>query len=315
MAWANLSDVRCYYELLGEGEPLLLIPGLGGNCRVWDPIAPQLANDFSLILVDNRGLGRSTPKRKPRTLADYSADLAELLDKLQLDRAHVLGLSLGGIIAQRFAIDHPSRVDRLALVSCTDKFSAYLLRITALLGHSLRRFPRKVFVQMMELLCTAPLYLDANVEQIDREADLRVKSGVPARAIGTQLRALLRSEVPADDYRITAPTLVVAGEHDALIPNCYARLMADKIPDSRFVLIPGAGHNPMVEMPDVVLPLIARFLRTGETEAPPEEVSAEAPKETSRRARTLKSTRFVMPDVESPLVDRLATLPPEGGPR
>jgi len=113
MAWAELSDVRCYYELHGEGEPLLLIPGLGGTCRLWDPIAPHLANDFSLILIDNRGIGRSVPRRKLRTLADYSSDIAELLDTLQLDRAHVLGLSLGGIIAQRFAIDHPSRVDRL----------------------------------------------------------------------------------------------------------------------------------------------------------------------------------------------------------
>src|SRR5215216_5896611 len=136
MAWAELSDVRCYYELVGEGDPLVLIPGLGGNCRVWDPIAPLLAEHFNLILLDNRGLGRSVARRKPRTLADYSSDLAELLDKLQLDRAHVLGLSLGGIIAQRFAIDHPSRVDRLVLVSCAARFTSYLMRITALLGHS-----------------------------------------------------------------------------------------------------------------------------------------------------------------------------------
>src|SRR5688572_3683964 len=160
MAWAELSDVRCYYELHGEGEPLLLIPGLGGDCRAWDAVAPALANDFSLILIDNRGVGRSVARRKPQTLADYSCDIAELLDTLQVDRVHVLGLSLGGIIAQRFAIDHPSRVDRLVLVSCTDRFTPYLLRITALLGHSLRFFPRRKFVQMMELLCTAPLYLD-----------------------------------------------------------------------------------------------------------------------------------------------------------
>jgi pimeloyl-ACP methyl ester carboxylesterase len=300
MAWAELSDVRCYYETLGEGEPLLLVPGLGGHCRVWDPIAPQLAADFSLILIDNRGIGRSVQRRKPRTLADYSADIAELLDELQLDRAHVLGLSLGGIIAQRFAIDHPSRVDRLVLVSCSDRFSAYLLRITQLLGHSLRRFPRRMFLNMMELLCTAPLYLDANVERIDREADARCKAGVPARAMGAQLAALLRSEVEPDNYKILAPTLVVAGEHDHLIPNCYAKIMADKIPGSRFVLVPGAGHNPMVELPEVVLPMIARFLRTGEPYEPPDE---------------LEIRRDVnVPDARVP-VDRLATLPPEGRPR
>jgi pimeloyl-ACP methyl ester carboxylesterase len=300
MAWAELSDVRCYYETLGEGEPLLLIPGLGGHCRVFDPIVPHLASQFSLILIDNRGIGRSVQKRKPRTLADYSADIVQLLDHLQLDRAHVLGLSLGGIIAQRFAIDHPSRVDRLVLVSCADRFSQYLLRVTQLLGHSLRRFPRRVFLNMMEVLCTAPLYLDANVDAIDREADDRCKAGVPARAMGTQLRALLRSEVAPADYRIHAPTLVVAGEHDHLIPNCYARIMAAKIPGSRFVLVPGAGHNPMVELPDTVLPLIARFLRTGEPYEPPDELEMNHDTEAS----------------EAPvLVDRLAALPPEGRPR
>jgi 3-oxoadipate enol-lactonase len=261
MAWAELSDVRCYYELVGEGDPLLFIPGLGGTCRVWDPVAPTLARDFTCILPDNRGIGRSVGRRKPHTLADYSADYAELLDRLQLDRAHVIGLSLGGIIAQRFAIDHPSRVDKLVLVSCADRFTAYLHRVSALLGHSLRRFPRHMFVQTMEILTTAPFYLDANVDEIDRQAQERVKAGVPARAMGTQLRALLRSDVDPADYKILNPTLVVAAEHDHLIPNCYARRMAAKIPDSRFVLVRGAGHNPLVEKPDVVLPIISRFLK------------------------------------------------------
>jgi pimeloyl-ACP methyl ester carboxylesterase len=261
MAWAELSDVRCYYELVGQGDPLLLIPGLGGNCRVWDPVAPLLADDFTMILADNRGMGRSVPRRKARSLADYAADIAELFDRLQLNRAHVLGISLGGLIAQRFAIDHPSLVDKLVLVSCTDRFSPYLKRIVSLLGHSLRRLSRSAFVQTMELLGTAPLYLDANVEEIDRLAQERVKAGVPARAMGDQLRCLLRSEIPEEHYKIGAPTLVIAGEHDALIPNCYARQMAGKIPGSSFEIIPGAGHNPMAEVPQTVVPLITRFLR------------------------------------------------------
>jgi len=311
MAWAELSDVRCYYEVLGEGPPLVLIPGLGGNCRVWDPFAPELAEHFSLILIDNRGLGRSVARRKPRTLADYSADIAELLDTLQLERAHVLGLSLGGIIAQRFAIDHASRVDKLVLVSCADKFTAYTLRMTALLGHSLRRFPRRVFVQMMEVLCTAPLYLDANEQQINREADERCKAGVPARAMGTQLRALLRSEVPDQDYKITSPTLVVAGEHDALIPNCYAKLMAAKIPGSQFVLIPGAGHNPMQETPERVLPLITRFLRTGDAYEPPEPAGSVAGT-TDDEAEVQDVPGDIPGDFPASLMDRLAAFPPGG---
>jgi pimeloyl-ACP methyl ester carboxylesterase len=146
MAWAELSDVRAYYEVIGEGEPLLLVPGLGATCRVWDSVVPQLAEHFSLILVDNRDIGLSKGRRRVRTLADYATDLVELLDYLRVDLTHVLGLSLGGIIAQRFAVDHASRVDRLVLISCTDKFTPYLLRMASLMGHSLRRFALKLSI-------------------------------------------------------------------------------------------------------------------------------------------------------------------------
>ncbi len=268
MAWADLTDCRAYYELIGEGEPLLLIPGLGATCRLWDPIVPELAQHFTLIMLDNRGMGLSKAKKKPRNLADYSTDYAELLDYLNVDQSHVLGLSLGGIAAQRLAVDHPQKIKRLILMSCADRFAPYLLRITQLLGHSLRRFPRLLFLQTMELLATAPLYLDEHVDEIDRMMKEKCSDPVPKSAMATQLRCLLRSEVEPEDYRITAPTLVVAGEYDALIPSCYAKIMADKIPGSHFVLLKGAGHNPLTEMPDTALPLVIKFLRDGVVEVP-----------------------------------------------
>jgi pimeloyl-ACP methyl ester carboxylesterase len=268
MAWAELTDCRAYYEVIGEGEPLLLIPGLGATCRLWDSIVPELARHFTLIMVDNRGMGLSKAKKKPRTLADYSADYAELLDYLNVDETHVLGLSLGGIAAQRLAVDHPQKIKRLILMSCADRFSPYLLRITALLGHSLRWFPRMLFLQTMELLATAPLYLDEHVDEIDRMMKEKCNEAVPKSAMATQLRCLLRSELEPADYRIAAPTLVVAGEYDALIPSCYAKIMADKILGSHFVLLKGAGHNPMTEMPDISLPLVIKFLRDGEVQVP-----------------------------------------------
>src|SRR5687768_5260871 len=113
--FADLTDVRCYYELLGTGDPLLLIPGLGATCALWDGVTSDLSKSFSLILFDNRGIGRSVAKRAPQTLTDFAVDIVELMDHLQLKRAHVLGLSLGGIVAQQLAVDHPSRVDRLVL--------------------------------------------------------------------------------------------------------------------------------------------------------------------------------------------------------
>src|SRR5688572_26745050 len=126
MPHIDLSDVRCYFEQAGSGPPLLLIPGLGRTCQMWEQVAPELAESFSLIMPDNRGMGRSVSRRAPRVLADLAVDMIELLDALQLDRAHVMGISLGGMIAQWLAVEHPARVDKLVLVSTAHRAAPYL---------------------------------------------------------------------------------------------------------------------------------------------------------------------------------------------
>jgi pimeloyl-ACP methyl ester carboxylesterase len=263
MAFADLTDVRCYYEIRGEGDPLLLIPGLGCTSASWDPILPELARHFSVILFDNRGMGRSVARRQVRNLKHAAADIVELLDELQLDSAHVLGLSLGGIIAQRLTMDHPSRVDRLVLISCTDTFSPYLRQVALLLAHSLRKFPSETFVRTVELLTTAPLFFDTHTEQVEEQVRRKSQCGFSRKALAHQLRALACSDRDKHDPIITTPTLVLAGEHDALIPNCYARQMADRIPGSEFHLIEGAGHNPFDECPERAIPRVLEFLSRG----------------------------------------------------
>lgn len=261
MAWADLSDCRCYYELLGSGEPLVLIPGLATTCRLWDGVSSDFAQFFSVIQFDNRGIGKSLAKRKPTTLRDLASDIIELLDYLQLDHAHVLGVSMGGIIAQRLAIDHPSRVDRLVLVSCADSFSPYLRQMSGLLAQTLRRFPMEMFVRTVELLATAPEFLDSNGELVEQRVSAKCRSRVSARAVGTQFRCLAASESDPLHDRIFAPTLVIAGEYDPIIPGCYSKRMAERIPDSEFFLVSGAGHNPIVDHPQTVLPRVIDFLR------------------------------------------------------
>src|SRR4051812_25543027 len=115
----------------------------------------------------------------------------------------------------------------------------------------------------MELLATAALYLDEPVDEIDQMMRGKCDDPVPKSAMARRLRCLLRRELERADYRISMRTLVVAGQYDALIPSCYAKIMADKIPGSQFVLLKGAGHIPVTERPDVSLPLLVKFLRDG----------------------------------------------------
>jgi pimeloyl-ACP methyl ester carboxylesterase len=261
MAWAALSDVRCYYKLLGQGDPLLLIPGLGVTSRIWDTVVPELAEHFSLILPDNRGVGLSETKRHATTLGAYTSDLIELLDYLQVERAHVLGLSLGGVIALDLAGHHPDRVDRLVLASCTDRFTPYLREVSMLLGQTLGRLRSDAFARTVEILGSAPEYLDAQPNLIAQHIREKQEQGVSARAVGRQLRCLASADINLEQDPIAAPTLMIAGEHDVLIPSCYARGTANRIPGSRFLLVAGAGHNPLVECPDQVLPQVIDFLK------------------------------------------------------
>ena len=261
MAVADLSDVRCFYELLGQGEPLVLVPGLGVTSRIWDAVVPELAQHFSLILFDNRGVGQSQGKRHPSKISDLSADIIELLDYLQVERAHVLGLSLGGVIALRLAADHPQRIDHLVLTSCTDRFTPYLRQVAMLLGRTLGPWRSDAFARTVEVLGSSPTYLDADPEMIEMRVRQKREQKVPARAIGRQLRCLAASEIDLEREPITAPTLVIAGEQDLLIPSCYGRSLSNRIAGSRFRLVSGAGHNPLVECPDVVLPEIIDFLK------------------------------------------------------
>ncbi len=260
MPWADLTDSRCYFELQGSGEPVLLIPGLGSTCRVWDPIVEQLAARFCVIAADNRGVGLSQAKRMPNSLRANSADLIQLLDHLQLDRVHVVGLSLGGVIAQRLASDHPERVNRLVLMSCTHRFTPYLKDMAQLIGQALRRFPWRMFLQTMELLGSGPLYLDKNPSRIDEKIKLQEELGISRKVLIRQLRCLAAADHSADIKRIAVPTLVVAGEYDALIPSCYARQTADAIPNSEFKLMSETGHDPLIECPDRVVRMLVEFL-------------------------------------------------------
>jgi pimeloyl-ACP methyl ester carboxylesterase len=265
MPYVDLSDVRCYFELLGTGDPLLMIPGLGCTHTVWEGAASPLAESFTLILPDNRDIGRSDAKRPARSISDFAVDSVELLDALGVERAHVLGLSLGGIIAQQIAVDHPSRVDRLVLMSCAHRLGPYLVGMAGLLGHALRYFPRELFQRTMELLGTSPEYLDAHPEAVDQRVKEALGREVSRRSVARQLRCIGCSQIARDSYRISAPTLVIAGERDGVIPSCYGRQMAADIPNSRFEVALGCGHNPLSEKPEAVAPMIADFLRSAST--------------------------------------------------
>ena len=260
---ANGQDL--YYELHGEGPPLVLLMGIGYDSSLWTLAqVPVLSTQFQVILVDNRDAGRSSNARHPYTIADMADDLAGLLDALEIQRSHLLGLSMGGMIALEFALRHGDRLDRLVVTgtgaaparSAVDPIQIWSwVKANDSTG--------EVFggQQFVSLFSTAFL---RNHEAVRDTAELMASNPYPMspEAYGRQADAYRQFDALDRLAAITAPTLVVVGEQDLLTPPWIAQEVAEAIPDARFEVIRGHGSSHLVpiECPDEFNRLVSGFL-------------------------------------------------------
>ena len=232
----QIDSVPIAYEVAGVGPPTVLLHGLSGSGRWWARNVGPLSRRFRVHVVDLLGFGGS--RGQPFVLAEAAAYLAAWMERLDLPRASVVGHSMGGFIAADFAAAFPERVERLVLVDAAAlPFDArHLRRPRGLVGVA-RRLP----LRFLPILAT-----DA----------LRAGPVTIARAA----RELLRSDLGPRLATIAAPTLVVWGEHDTLVPLAVGEQLARALPDGRLVVIPRAGHNPMWDQADEFNRVVADFL-------------------------------------------------------
>ena len=225
---------------------------------------PVLSTQFQVILVDNRDAGRSSKPHQPYTIAEMADDLAGLLDALGIQRSHLLGLSMGGMIAQEFALRHRDRLDRLVLAgtgaaparSAVDPIHIWnWVKANNVTGEM---FGGQQFVS---LFSTAFL---RNHQAVRDTAELLANNPHPMspEAYGRQAAAYLQFDALDRLAAITAPTLVIVGEQDLLTPPWIAREVAQGITGARFEVIPGDGssHLVAIERPDDFNRLVSTFL-------------------------------------------------------
>lgn len=257
-----------YYELHGEGPPLVLVMGIGYDSSLWTLAqVPVLSTQFQVILVDNRDAGRSSKARQSYKIADMADDLAGLLDALGIQRSHLLGLSMGGMIALEFALRHGDRLDRLVLAgtgAAPARSAADPIQIWSWVKAN--DATGEVFggQQFVSLFSTAFL---RNHEAVRDTADLLASNPYPMspEAYGRQANAYRQFDALDRLAAITAPTLVVVGEQDLLTPPWIAREVAEAIPGARFEVIRGDGssHVVPIECPDEFNRLVLDFLSAG----------------------------------------------------
>lgn len=252
--------VTTRFRIEGHGPPVVLIHGVGSRLETWDPIIPILTERFRVIRYDLRGFGQSSKIKGRYELGFFVEDFVALIDHLQIERCHVVGFSLGGIIAQAIALACGDRVDRLVLaatiggVNETDK--AFLRdRYLAVRDGAP---PTDHLERSLELYFT-PEYRKAHPDVIERMRQEK-KEEDPA-IFAAAYRIIAETDMIEDLKKVRARTLVATGEFDRASPQ-MASSMAGEIPDSKLVIFDGMRHNLMLEGPEIVGRTIAEFLAT-----------------------------------------------------
>jgi pimeloyl-ACP methyl ester carboxylesterase len=261
MAYTTASDgARLHWETHGSGDPVLLIMGLGSNAYGWHRSIPWLAERYETIAFDNRGSGRSDAPAGEYTIAQMAADAAAVLDAAGHRRAHLVGASLGGMIAQRFALTWPERVRTLTLL-CTTPGGRNAVRASDAVTAGLvsgGEDPAAVYRKNAWFL-----YGDETrtrfPERIEEDIVYRTKIPTPPTGYFGQLRAAMGHDTWDELATLAVPTLVVHGEADLLIPTDNGRFLAERIPGAELVLLPGAGHMLQADAGNVVRESVLSF--------------------------------------------------------
>ena len=255
-------SVHIAWERLGSGEPLVLVHGLGYARWGWEPVAPLLARRFEVILLDNRGVGASDAPPGPYTAAAMAGDVVRVLDEARVARAHVLGTSLGGMIAQELALGHPARVDRLVLACTTPggphafPFPAETLRLLAEApalepATALRLFVENAF---------APPTVEQRPELVERILAHRLAAPQAPDAWRAQAAAGMSFDTFERLAAVQARTLVLHGTDDRVVDVRNAELLARLIPEARVELFEAAGHLFFWEQPQQFAAAVSSFL-------------------------------------------------------
>ncbi len=262
---ANGIDIG--YEVHGQGEPIVLISGIGYDRWEWHRMVPGLSEHFRVIVFDNRGVGETDKPPGPYTPQLMAADTAGLLAALEVPRAVVVGHSMGGFIAQALVLERPEMVSKLVLASTNyggpDAIPTTPEAMEVLTDTSSDLFSR--FRRGLEV-STAPGFALRNPDIIDEWMEYRLRHQISPPAYLAQLEMGLELLKPEASFRprlaeVKAPTLILFGEADQVVPPGNAGLLHEAIPHSQVVLLPDAGHFFPIETPEAAVEAIVAFVQ------------------------------------------------------
>ena len=276
MSIASVGSIDLYYEEHGSGDPLLLIMGLAADSMAWLFQTPDFAKRYRTIAFDNRGVGRSSKPPGPYTVHQMADDTAGLLDALGIARAHVVGVSMGGMIAQELALRHPQRVRGLVLACTYPEPDADIERqrefsVTRLGGTISTRGELQIdlaaldpmrFFQELLPLAFSEAFIANELPKLMELFSGALQYGFSLEAILGQVSAVMTHKATERLHQIKSPTLVITGDADRLVPPANSDILAKYIPGARLVKVPGGSHGFNFETPEIFNREVLNFLAT-----------------------------------------------------
>ena len=243
MANLTLTDgEKLYYEVHGQGPPLVLISGLNGVGAFWKPHLEALARSYTVVLHDHRGTGQSSPSRIDYSVEQMAGDLVELLDHLEIGTADFVGHSTGGAICQVLGIERPERVASLVLSATWTAADGYFRRLFELRADVLRAMGPEAFARVSLMFMRPPAWIrDHDATQSEEIAAMVANFPAPEIML-SRIAALLEFDRRADLGRISAPTLVVGARDDMVTPIYYSEELASLIPGAETAILETGGH-------------------------------------------------------------------------
>ncbi len=258
----RVGDIEIYHEIHGRGEPLLLIMGLGSDLAGWMFQVLEFSKHYRVVAFDNRGVGRTGAPDAPYSIPMMADDAAGLMDALDMGSVHVLGISMGGFIAQELALRRPRRVRSLILAATgthVDARGAFQLDVWRRLIEA--GGDRELYIrESLPWLFTESFFENGRVVDSMIKMRLSYPYPQPAYAYARQVGACLSFDSRGRLGSITAPTLVVAGERDSLFPPERSTELADGIRNAELAVLEGGAHGFPIEIPEAFNVTILSFL-------------------------------------------------------
>ena len=262
MPTVRVNDIEMFYQDVGDGEPLVLIMGYGGDTTAWAFQIPEFSARHRVIAFDNRGVGQSDAPDHPYTTRGMAVDALGLMDALGVNSAHVIGVSMGGMIAQELALARPERVRSLHLACTFARPDAYMLALIAAWRQMRIGLGHESTLRTLGLWLFSPNTYAERPEFVEALLQNSLANPYPQTLAGflRQGEAVAAHDALDRLSAIRCSTLVSVAEDDILVPPRFAREIATRIPGAELQLIAGAGHGYFLERPDAFNALSLEFI-------------------------------------------------------